>query len=122
MFSKHNFKRIEKASDVAIYIMPLGDSITVGSHSGVAQREFQVAYCKALWDKLVAAGYYVDFVGSQIAGDSVPKFDPQHETYSGMRADEIAVNVFNWLSNSPADIVLLHIGTNDITGFNEEAN
>ena len=54
-------------ADAKTRIMPLGDSITLGSSSGVADRDFWVSYRKALYDKLWAAGYVVDdeiFVGT----------------------------------------------------------
>ncbi len=75
-----------------IKIMPLGDSITQGIASGVADEEFQVSFRKALYDKLKAAGYVVDdeiFVGTLFSGESVPDFDPDHEGHPGWRADEI---------------------------------
>jgi lysophospholipase L1-like esterase len=68
---------------------------------------------------LVAASHSVDFVGSQldIVGSIV--FDRDHEGHSGWSADggstgSIANSVYNFLVLNPADIVLLHIGTNDI--------
>lgn len=97
-------------------IMPLGDSITHGSASGAAPDlpGYYVSYRKALWDKLVDAGYDVDFVGSLTNGASVPDFDPDHEGHPGARDDEIAISVYNYLISNPADIILLHIGTNDL--------
>ena len=97
-------------------IMPLGDSITYGISSGAIPNlpGYFVSYRKALWDKLVDAGYDVDFVGSLTNGSSVPDFDPNHEGHPGMRDDEIASNVNGYLSSNHADIILLHIGTNDL--------
>jgi hypothetical protein len=93
-------------------IMPLGDSITVGHSSGVEDDAWKISYRKDLWDTLVANDYNVDFVGSQINGENYPNFDPDHEGHSGIRDDEVASNVYNWLQLHPADVVLLHIGTN----------
>lgn len=109
-------------SGAAIRIMPLGDSITAGSNSGVNPDDpsFYLSYRKALKDKLVAEGYVTDFVGSQIGGNAVPGFaDPQHEGHPGWLADgdpaiSILPRVNAFLSDNPAEIVLLHIGTNDI--------
>jgi len=103
-----------------VNIMPLGDSITRGGSSGVVDPDFFVSYRKALWDSLQAAGYEPDFVGSLTDGSATPGFDPNHEGHGGWRADQIAANVFNWLITNPANIVLLHIGTNDISGNNED--
>ncbi|HVT90263.1 MAG TPA: NPCBM/NEW2 domain-containing protein [Tepidisphaeraceae bacterium] len=101
-------------------IMPLGDSITqaFGGHA---------SYRYWLWNELADAGYTVDLVGSQQppgVADGEPlflNFDPHHEGHSGWTADEIAAMTQdqNWIDytllpqNNP-DIVLLHIGTNDI--------
>jgi lysophospholipase L1-like esterase len=92
--------------------MPLGDSITRGSGSTNLN-----GYRRPLFRKLEAASHSVDFVGSQLNGST--DFDRNHEGHSGWSADggskgSIADNVFNFLGLNPADIVLLHIGTNDI--------
>ena len=102
--------------------MPLGDSITRGVSSGAIPDEsaYYVAYRKALHDLLVGEGYDVDFVGSLDDGSAVFA-DSQHEGHGGWYADgdpsgnDIRPNVYNWLVANPADIVLLHIGTNDIS-------
>jgi lysophospholipase L1-like esterase len=108
-------------SGAAIRIMPLGDSITAGSNSGVIPDDpgYYLSYRKALKDKLVAAGYVTDFVGSQIGGNLTGFADPQHEGHPGWLADgdpsiSILPRVNAFLSANPAEIVLLHIGTNDI--------
>lgn len=122
---------IISASAQQIKIMPLGDSITQGFSSGVANEEFQVSYRKALYDKLKLAGYVVNdeiFVGTLFSGESVPDFDPDHEGHPGWRADEIFAGrpgsgegkLSDWLFAEEPDIVLLHIGTNDISGNNED--
>ena len=112
-------------------IMPLGDSITEGSSSGVALEEFQVSYRKTLWDKLKTAGYVINdelFVGTLVSGDSVADFDPDHEGHGGWRTDQIvngnldnlsAGKLSDWLIAQEPNIVLLHIGTNDVNGGDE---
>lgn len=100
-------------------IMPLGDSITCGAGTTPFN-----GYRKPLYLSLTAAGYPVDFVGTQTNGDFA---DPQHEGHCGWMAEGgtgggILPNVYNWLTTNPADIVLLHIGTNDITVSGEDAN
>jgi len=105
-----------------VKIMPLGDSITRGywgspSHNG---------YRKPLYDKLTDANYNFDFVGSGIPTEgNCP--DPNHEGHDGWHADTTGPNdilgqVYNWLTANPADIVLLHIGTNDITVGGQNVN
>jgi len=97
-------------------IMPLGDSITVGEDSGViGGSALWISYRKALWDELRAAGYDdVDFVGGQSAGFAYIGFDPHHEGHGAWRDNQIADNVFDFLTQNPAEIVLLHIGTNGL--------
>ena len=94
--------------------MPLGDSITQGAASGEPDEDLQAGYRLALWDLLVDAGYDVDFVGSLNSGSAIQDFDPQHEGHPGWRDDQIAANIYAWLELNPADIILLHIGTNGL--------
>jgi lysophospholipase L1-like esterase len=90
-----------------IRIMPLGDSITAGVGSPTSS-----SYRAPLYDRLVRqAGYAIDFVGSQQSG-SLP--DTDNEGHSGWRIDQIAANIDGWLATYQPDVVLLHIGTNDI--------
>jgi len=100
-----------------IRIMPLGNSIT----RAVAGSELEMGYRRMLYLDLVNAGYDIDFVGSQIDG-LVEDFDRDHEGHSGWEADEIRDNVYNWLVANPADYVLLHIGTNDVTHNHVDVN
>jgi hypothetical protein len=85
-------------------------------------------YRKPLYDSLTNGRYYFDFVGSLTDGSFA---DPNHEGHSGWRADEIlngrpsdpcAGKLEYWLSAHQPDVVLLHIGTNDISGGNQDAN
>ncbi len=92
-----------------IIIMPLGDSITYGSRSTDT-----AGYRRPLYLLLDGVGHNVDFVGSQTDG-SPDDFDRNHEGHRGWRADEIRDNITGWLNSTPADVVLLHIGTNDIS-------
>jgi lysophospholipase L1-like esterase len=93
-----------------IRIMPLGDSITRGVHGS----SDSTGYRRALYQSLTGAGHSVDFVGSQTDGTPTD-FDRNHEGHSGWRADQIRDNISSWLTTNPADIILLHIGTNDIS-------
>jgi fibronectin type 3 domain-containing protein len=111
----------EVSTTPPIRIMPLGDSITEGDLSCTPDDpDYYVSYRKALWDKLVVAGYEVNFVGSQNSGSAVMS-DPDHEGHDGWCANNcnapagnILTNVYDFLVNNPADVVLLHIGTNDL--------
>jgi lysophospholipase L1-like esterase len=101
-----------------IRIMPLGDSITYGTNNSTGTA---VGYRRPLYQLLIGAGYNVDFVGSQTDG-SPEDFDRNHEGHRGWRADQIRDNITEWLNSTPADIVLLHIGTNDISQGQGSAN
>jgi len=105
-----------------IRIMPIGDSITVGKNSGVGPDEepYWVSYRKALRDKLVSAGYEIEYVGNEFSGNAVFA-DAQHEGHGGWHADgvedkSIRPEIKGFLMDNKTDIVLLHIGTNDISG------
>lgn len=89
-----------------IKIMPLGDSITDGiTVSG--------AYRTRLWKNITSSGYNVDFVGSMTGGPN-DLGDKNHEGHSGWRIDQISNNINTWMDAYKPQIVLLHIGTNDL--------
>lgn len=112
-----------------VRIMPLGDSITyddrLSDHEGTPRpSSVRTGYRSHLHYQLTAAAYPVDFVGSRVAGNAViPPFDPHNEGHPGWTSYEIGNNVYRFLSQNPADIVLLHIGTNDndtsVAGVND---
>ena len=93
-------------SNGGVKVMPLGDSITDG---------FNVpgGYRINLWQRLVAGGYTVDFVGSGFNGPDTLG-DHDHEGHSGWRIDEIDANIVGWLQAEEPRTILLHIGTNDM--------
>jgi hypothetical protein len=97
-------------------IMPLGDSITRGYFGSV----YYWGYRKPLYDSLTGGSYNFDFVGSMTDPYTFP--DPQHEGHDGWKADGILYGVRSWLDAHQPDVVLLHIGTNDITWEDEDAN
>ncbi|MEV6632064.1 SGNH/GDSL hydrolase family protein [Actinoplanes sp. NPDC051470] len=91
-----------------VRIMPLGDSITYGIGS-VRMGSYRVA----LQQRLRAAGVDVDFVGSQSSGAEAG-VDRDNEGHSGWRIRQIAAEADGWMATYRPDIVLLHIGTNDM--------
>jgi len=107
-------------ADEPVKIMPLGDSIT----EGVGTTPYN-GYRKPLYIDLTNSGYNVDFVGGETHGDFA---DPDHEGHGGWHAKEdgtvydIYDQVYGWLVAHPADIILLHIGTNDISASGQDAN
>ncbi len=104
--------------------MPLGDSITKGWYGSVNRW----GYRKPLYVGLINGDFDFDFVGSCVDGSFA---DPNHEGHNGWRADEIlngrigdpaAGKLEDWLVMHQPDVILLHIGTNDITAGNQDAN
>ncbi|MCR4298134.1 MAG: hypothetical protein NUV75_05170 [Gallionella sp.] len=111
-----------------VRIMPLGDSITVGSGD-----PNNVGYRRKLFQDLepmIGTGR-LDFVGGVTSG--IPTdFDRDHEGHGGWCDDNnpcgggafgnINDSVTGFLNSNPADIVLLHIGTNDFDESNVGVN
>lgn len=91
-----------------IKIMPLGDSITVGSL-------VPGAYRAPLWDRLTADGVTTLFVGSQNTNPRQGMSSPKHEGHDSITAPGLTWGFQNqnWLAVAP-NIVLLLIGTNDV--------
>jgi len=93
-------------------IMPLGDSITRGYYVSVGHN----GYRKPLYLSLISGGYDCDFVGSQTDGDA----DPNHEGHGGQVASWLNPRMNGpdeyWLPTYQPDIILYHIGTNDLVG------
>jgi VCBS repeat-containing protein len=121
----------DRATEVVIVnqtLMPLGDSITSGT--GQVSDEFlRVGYRRPLQDKLTAALYTFDFVGGDSKGSAaIPSFDYNNEGHGGWPAADLRAGgglkddptdgtdegTFGWLEDNPADIVLLHAGTNGL--------
>ena len=108
---------------MTIHILTLGDSITQGDSQ-------HASYRRSLWKKLQDGGYDIDFVGSLTGnheGDNpFNDFDLDHEGHWGWTADEILTgdaspasgsgsgNLADWLAGYTPDIVLMHLGTNDM--------
>ncbi|KAH7364079.1 SGNH hydrolase-type esterase domain-containing protein [Rhexocercosporidium sp. MPI-PUGE-AT-0058] len=98
--------------------MPLGDSITeITCWRGL------------LWSQLQGAGYTnVDFVGSGTgqnqAGCSTKNYDRNNEGHSGFLAIDIANKnqLVGWLKQNPADLVTMHLGTNDVGAQHKTAD
>ena len=103
-------------ADKPIGIMPLGDSITMDNKQPFGTSGN--SYRKPLWDDLNANLFWTDFLGDQQG--FTPDFDNDHQGIAGIRDDEVAANVIgnlNWVRDNqlPAEVILLHIGTNGIT-------
>ncbi|WP_170302455.1 SGNH/GDSL hydrolase family protein [Desulfosarcina widdelii] len=101
------------ASPVAI--MPLGDSITLGYGESTTSQQM-IGYRGELYQQLAGDGYFIDFVGNQTDGLFASGLsDLNHQGIGGITASSVAENVYAWLVENPAEIILLHIGTNGFT-------
>jgi len=116
------------ANDTPVRIMPMGDSITFDSRSGENRPiSDRTGYRWTLWNWLNHTDYSVDFVGSEASGSDIFE-DPDNAGFPGINATELleivrtgydphdAKNITPgpYLHYYPSDIILLHIGTNDV--------
>lgn len=112
-------------------VLPLGNSITVGWNGAVPPMDEAISFRDTLFEQLTTEGYLFDFVGHTTAG-SVFLSDPEHGAISGFRGQDVLRMLQDgyddlnnvpittpigrpYLDQYPADIILLHIGTNDIS-------
>jgi lysophospholipase L1-like esterase len=95
---------------VSLKIMPLGDSITFGTRD-----PSYGGYRHLLGTLLASDGYSIDFVGSRQSGNGIIS-DPDNEGHPGWTIPQIksGIDSNGWLESYRPDIILLHIGTNDI--------
>ncbi len=90
-----------------VRIMPLGDSITGGPGCWRA----------LLWDRLQRTGFTnIDFVGTLPGGGCSVAHDGDNEGHGGFLATNIANQnqLPPWLAATHPDIVLMHLGKNDV--------
>jgi lysophospholipase L1-like esterase len=95
------------AAATPVKVMTLGDSITAAPGCWRA----------IMWNRLQADGYTdVDMVGTQSGDGCGIPYDSNHEGHSGFTAVGIANQnqLPAWLSATTPDIVLMHLGTNDV--------
>lgn len=116
--------------DGGVRIMPLGDSITAGTATGVSP-DRQIGYRRKLYNDLdgLDSRYGIDFVGTvntQGAAADPPLADRDHEGRPGWCDDNnphcsasggrtIDADITGILNANPPDLVLLHIGTNNFS-------
>ncbi|MCO6010005.1 GDSL-type esterase/lipase family protein [Actinoallomurus purpureus] len=89
-----------------VRVMPLGDSITAGVN-------VKGGYRSDLWQLMSTGGQSVEFVGSLSAGP-VQLPERRHEGHPGWEIGQLDAHVDAWLRSYRPDVVLLHIGTNDV--------
>jgi lysophospholipase L1-like esterase len=91
----------------AVKVMPMGDSITWGQGSSTTS-----GYRGPLWLRLRnEAGYAPDFVGSLNEGTIG---DPDNEGHRGWEIAQLQAEATDWINTYQPDVVLLHVGTNDV--------
>ncbi|MFQ5822511.1 MAG: Ig-like domain-containing protein [bacterium] len=90
-------------------IMPLGDSITRGEGSSA-----DGGYRDDLDSLLTDAGELFNFVGT--LSDTSGDHDRDHEGHDAWPADSVDFHINTLMNSYNPDIVLLHIGTNNISG------
>ncbi|GGK05553.1 SGNH hydrolase [Pilimelia anulata] len=97
---------VTAAAHGPLRIMPMGDSLTwgTGSRGGDGWRG-------PLYERLTAAGHHVDFVGPLRHGTGP---DPDLAGYPGWRVDQLREQVPRLMAEHRPDIVLVHVGTNDL--------
>lgn len=93
-------------SSGACRVMPLGDSITDGYN-------VPGGYRVRLASLFATNGDSVDFVGGLRNGPMVLT-DKDHEGHSGWRIDQIDAIIANRMLRYTPDVVLIHLGTNDV--------
>ncbi|MGW7449082.1 FG-GAP-like repeat-containing protein [Kitasatospora sp. NPDC054795] len=99
----------------SLRVMPLGDSITAGAGSPTAS-----SYRAPLWSLVAGQSRYTArYVGSQ-AGGQLPGL--AHEGHSGFMIDDIRAGIDQWLAEAHPDVVLLHIGVNDLDRSTDPAH
>jgi putative Ig domain-containing protein/type IX secretion system substrate protein/Big-like domain-containing protein len=119
----------------AIRILPMGNSITFDFNSGDITNPrddgVRISYRYKLYQMLKAEGFDFDYVGSEDAGNNYfqnSDYDdnggfPGVETWELASLIQTGYNGYShqyvspgpYLSYYPADIILLHIGTNNLT-------
>ncbi|MBD3343555.1 MAG: DUF5107 domain-containing protein, partial [Chitinivibrionales bacterium] len=98
-------------------IMPIGNSITEGNGGDPTYRYF-------LWQDLVTNGYNVNLVGTNYGtkdGPSSYDFDQDHQGTWGIKSDEALQLIGDQAGATTPDMVLIHLGTNDIGHDNDIA-
>lgn len=97
-----------------IRVLPLGDSITDGRNGTWSWR-------RPLSELFVAARCRVDLTGTLFGPESGAPgdflYDRDHEAHRGYQTGEVVAELDLWLQGSVPDVVLIHLGTNDVYEF-----
>ncbi|KAK4223853.1 SGNH hydrolase-type esterase domain-containing protein [Podospora fimiseda] len=103
-------------TNTTLRYMPFGDSITE-----------IICWRSKLWNRLQTTEWAsVDFVGSGKGENNCrdTKYDRDNEGHSGFLAINIANQrqLVGWLQRNPADVITMHLGTNDIVQQSRTVN
>ena len=96
-------------------ILPIGDSITVGIN-------YEGAWRVEIFHRALMAGQKITYTGHDMNGPQMVdmmSFPRRFEAQSGITIDGISAKIDTdkaFSTPTPADIVLMHIGTNDMNG------
>ncbi|KAF3014737.1 hypothetical protein E8E14_009042 [Neopestalotiopsis sp. 37M] len=107
---------VQAQNTTTLRYMPFGDSITE-----------IVCWRAKLWEKLQGTEWAgVNWVGSGKTENNCKdtKYDRDNEGHSGFLAIDIAnkKQLVGWLQTNPADVITMHLGTNDIVQQNKPVN
>jgi len=104
-----------------VRIMPLGNSITWGVTNS---NPLTPGYRRSLYLQLTGAGYNFDFVGTRFSETTETDYDRDSEGHPGWYAgppsypdnqtQDMSYHLNSFLTTNPPQIILLHIGTNDV--------
>lgn len=109
LLSPSFFGSTARARAGVVRIMPAGDSLTRGT-IGLARDNG--GYRGPLWARLARSGRAADFVGAARSGPAA--IDRDHESWDGITIDELAARLRADLPQHDPEIILLHVGTNDV--------
>jgi len=129
---KGNLKKISKANSTTV-ILPLGNSITYDNRANDTRPpEEKAGYREHLYELLSNGGFDFSFTGSEHSGgNKLPVGFDNNAGFPGIRDSQLTnllrtgwrrqpqhsidqqITFGPYLNTYPADIVLLHIGTND---------
>jgi len=99
-----------------IRILCIGDSITQADHETYSWRYH-------FWKQALEKGHALDLVGpfrqNHLGDPDWPKvkgrkFDADHASQWGWTVNKVAAHLPKWLEKVEADVVLIHLGTNDL--------
>lgn len=119
----------QTTNSTPLKILTLGNSITFDDYSNDTRPDgLRISYRYTLYNLLSESGFVFDFVGSEMAGqDLFP--DPQNGGFPGITKEQMVTLLqtgYNprtatqetngaYLNVFQPDVILLHIGTNDLT-------